>query len=273
MLTSSQLNQFHQEGFIVVENLATYSECDALRNRAIELVQDFDISRLKNYIAENTDNTSWEDYYYKKQEKICFFFEKEAFLPDGSLRFSKELSIQKISYALHLEDQIFKEFVNSAKLSLLIAELGVKDPLILQSMFLFKQPYIGGPVACHQDSSFLYTEPDSLIGIWVALEDASKENGCLWVIPEGHNSPLKFRSTRNQKGEVEYEIFDDTPWELHKMKPIEVSKGTAIIMHGRLPHMSLENHSSKSRHAFSVHLISQRSFYPNNNWLKKNYIK
>ena len=41
-------------------------------------------------------------------------------------------------------------------------------------MYIFKQPNIGGEVVCHQDSTFLYTEPESAVGFWVALEDASK---------------------------------------------------------------------------------------------------
>ena len=54
-----------------------------------------------------------------------------------------------------------------------------------------KQPNIGGEVVCHQDSTFLYTEPESAVGFWVALEDASKDNGCFWVAPGGHKGPLR----------------------------------------------------------------------------------
>ena len=38
-------------------------------------------------------------------------------------------------------------------------------------MYIFKQPRIGGEVVCHQDSTFLYTEPESAIGFWLAIED------------------------------------------------------------------------------------------------------
>ena len=53
-------------------------------------------------------------------------------------------------------------------------------------MYIFKQPNIGGEVTCHQDSTFLYTEPIDIVGLWFALEDATIENGCLWAIPGGH---------------------------------------------------------------------------------------
>lgn len=52
-------------------------------------------------------------------------------------------------------------------------------------MLICKQPYVGGEVVAHQDSSFLTTQPFSCVGIWLALEDASRENGCLWALPGG----------------------------------------------------------------------------------------
>lgn len=53
----------------------------------------------------------------------------------------------------------------------------------LQSMLIFKQPYVGGEVVPHQDSSFIATQPYSCVGIWLALEDATQDNGCLWTLP------------------------------------------------------------------------------------------
>ena len=52
----------------------------------------------------------------------------------------------------------------------------------------FQQPGIGGEVVPHQDNSFLYTEPTTCTGLWLALEDATLINGCLWAIPGSHKS-------------------------------------------------------------------------------------
>ena len=46
--------------------------------------------------------------------------------------------------------------------------IGLTKPLLLQSMMIFKHAHIGGEVNCHQDSTFLYTEPMSVVGIWLA---------------------------------------------------------------------------------------------------------
>lgn len=61
-------------------------------------------------------------------------------------------------------------------------------PLHSQSMLIFKQPFVGGEVVPHQDSSFLATAPLSCVGTWLALEDASRHNGCLWALPGGCTS-------------------------------------------------------------------------------------
>ncbi len=49
-----------------------------------------------------------------------------------------------------------------------------------------QQPKIGGEVRPHQDSTFLRTDPPSVVGLWWALEDATKQNGCLWALPGAH---------------------------------------------------------------------------------------
>ena len=133
-------------------------------------------------------------------DKIRFFFEEAAFAPDGNLGQSKERSINKIGHALHDLDPVFSHFSRSPKLAAFCADLGYKWPLLLQSMYIFKQPGIGGEVTCHQDATFLYTEPASVTGFWFALEDATRENGCMWAAPGAHKLGLKKRFVRAAEG-------------------------------------------------------------------------
>lgn len=56
----------------------------------------------------------------------------------------------------------------------------------------WQQPGIGGEVVPHQDNSFLYTEPTTCTGLWLALEDATITNGCLWAIPGSQKSISHF---------------------------------------------------------------------------------
>ena len=89
-----------------------------------------------------------------------------------------------------------------AQMAALVESLGHRDPVILQSMYIFKPPGIGGEVMCHQDSTYIYTEPESCIRFWFALEDATLENGCMQFIPGGHRLPLKKRNYRRADGKL-----------------------------------------------------------------------
>ena len=202
-------------------------------------------------------------------DKIRFFFEEDAFLPDGTLKQAKEQSINKIGHALHDLDPVFNQFSRTSEIRSLVTELGIEQPLLLQGMYIFKQPRIGGEVTCHQDSTFLYTEPQNIIGLWFALEDATLENGCLWAIPGGHKLGLKSIWKRNEEGGMSFEVFDSTAWPEEQLVPLEVTKGSVIVLNGLLPHKSLANRSAKSRQAYTLHVIPSDSSYPESNWLQR----
>ena len=130
-------------------------------------------------------------------------------------------------------------------------------------------PHIGGEVVSHQDSTFIYTEPESCTGFWFALEDATLENGCMQFIPGGHKLPLKKRNYRVSARKLVTETLDDTPWPENQRVPVEAQAGTMGMFHGRAPHLSAANHSSRSRHAYTLHVIDRNSHYPKSNWLQR----
>ena len=107
------------------------------------------------------------------------------------LRQPKALSINKIGHALHELDPVFDAFSHGPALGPSSPPTSAwRTPQLWQSMFIFKQPGIGGEVRWHQDATFLHSEPISVTGFWIALEDATVDNGCLWVAPGGHRGPL-----------------------------------------------------------------------------------
>ena len=266
--TQTELSRYSNDGFLVLRDFVSAHDCDLLRSRVAEMVSMFDPGELKSIFSTHEQNRTTDDYFLNSGDKIRFFFEEHAFNSDGTLKQSKERSINKIGHALHDLDPRFDTFSRSSKLRDLVSDLGVEDPLLLQSMYIFKQPNIGGEVTCHQDSTFLYTEPTNIVGLWFALEDATIENGCLWAIPGGHSKGLKSRWLRSPDG-MRFEIYDNTPWPEEELVPLEVKKGTLIVLHGLLPHRSYENKSNKSRHAYTLHVISGKAKYPANNWLQR----
>ncbi|MDX6403962.1 MAG: phytanoyl-CoA hydroxylase [Blastocatellia bacterium] len=268
-LVSEQLAAYDRDGFLVLEDFVDERACDRLRERAAELVRDFDPQGLVSIFSTREQTRTSDDYFLESGDKIRFFFEENAFNPDGTLRQSRERSINKIGHALHDLDPIFDSFSRTPEVKQLVTDLGIVDPLLLQSMYIFKQPRIGGEVTCHHDATFLFTEPLRLVGLWFALEDATIENGCLWVIPGGHKLGLKSRFVRAEGDGTRFEVIDSTPWPEDKLQPLEVKKGTVIVLHGLLPHLSRENQSSRSRHAYTLHIIDASARYPESNWLQR----
>lgn len=268
-IDDDQLTQYRRDGYLILEDFADAASCDRLRGRAEELVHDFDPSGIVSIFSTKEQNRRSDDYFLTSGDKIRFFFEEDAFTPDGTLKQSKEQSINKIGHALHDLDPVFSEFSRTPEIEQLVTDLGIERPLLLQGMYIFKQPRIGGEVTCHQDSTFLYTEPQHIAGLWFALEDATLENGCLWAIPGGHKLGLKSRWQRNADGGMRFEVFDQSPWAEERLIPLEVRQGSLILLHGLLPHKSLANRSAKSRHAYTLHVIGGDCRYPETNWLQR----
>jgi len=268
-MNAYQIAAYNRDGFLVLENFFSAEACDRLRSRAEELVREFDPGGIISIFSTREQTRTSDDYFLESGDRVRFFFEEDAFNSDGTLRQSKEQSINKIGHALHDLDPIFERFSRTKEIEQLVRALGIDDPLLLQSMYIFKQPRIGGEVTCHQDATFLFVEPLRIVGLWFALEDATIENGCLWAIPGGHKLGLKSRFVRANGGGTRFEIFDDSSWSEKNLEPLEVRKGTLIVLHGLLPHLSRENRSSKSRHAYTLHIIDASSEYPASNWLQR----
>jgi phytanoyl-CoA hydroxylase len=232
---------YARDGFLILEGMVAPSDCDALKARAEQLVADFDPQSVASVFSTRGQLHGRDRYFRESGDKIRFFFEEEAFDDAGRLRQDKRLSINKIGHAQHDLDPVFARFSRLPQLAALAGDLGLAQPLLLQSMYIFKQPRIGGEVGWHQDSTFLYTEPLSVVGLWFALEDATRENGCLWALPGGHEGPLRERWRRrpdSQGGDaLVMERLDDTPWPDEAL-PLEVPKGTLVVLHGKLPHGS-----------------------------------
>ena len=268
-ITPKQAEQYQRNGFLILENFVSTDACDGLKARAEELVSQFNPEGLVSVFSTREQNRIADDYFLTSSNKIRFFFEEAAFLPNGSLKQAKEKSINKIGHALHDLDPVFVRFSRTSDIKISVSDLGISSPLLIQSMYIFKQPNIGGEVSCHQDSTFLYTEPFDLIGLWFAIEDATTENGCLWAIPGGHMLGLKTRWIRTPQGKMEFQTLQTNHWPEEKLIPLEVKKGALIMLHGLLPHMSFANRSATSRHAYTLHVMSGNVHYPSDNWLQR----
>ncbi len=260
---------FDEAGVIILDGFVSPDACDQLKACAEALIDAFDPSEHASVFSTTSNAQHADRYFTESGDKIRFFFEDGAFDEDGRLRQARRDSLNKIGHAMHDLDPAFDAFSRTPELAAAAASLGLADAVIIQSMYILKPPRIGGEVVCHQDSTYIYTEPETCTGFWFALEDATVENGCMHFIPGEHRGLLKARHRRQADGQLRTEVLDDTPWPMERARPAEAPAGSLVIFSGRAPHMSGPNRSGRSRHAYTLHAIDRRSTYPADNWLQR----
>jgi len=269
MLDSAQRASYRDQGFLVLPGFKPAAEIAALRERALQIVEACDPEAGPSVFTTRDQARTADAQFLASGDRVHCFFEEEAFDAEGRLNRPKALAINKIGHAMHDLDPVFDRYSHGQALAALAADLGLAQPQLWQSMFIFKQPGIGGEVKWHQDASFLDTTPCTVTGFWFALEDATRDNGCLWVHGGGHHGPVRERFVREGDA-VRMESLDGTPWpRASQAQPVEVEAGTLVCLHGRLPHWSAPNRSPRSRHAYTLHAADARSRWSATNWLRR----
>ena len=270
-MTAKMVNFWEDNGYLIIENFKTNEECNELIKRSKELIEEQDFNKQQSIFDTISQTHNDDNYFLESGDKIRFFFEEKANLSENNIKTNKQYIVNKIGHALHDLDDKFINFSKTEDLDNIAKAIGFKNPLLLQSMYIFKQPKIGGEVVCHQDSTFLITEPESTVGFWFALEDANKENGCLQVASGGHKGPLR-KLFKRENNKMKMEELSNEPFPQTDTF-VEVKKGSLVLLHGRLPHYSCENKSLNSRHAYTLHVIDGNTKYLDYNWLQRPNLK
>lgn len=131
----------------------------------------------------------------------------------------------------------------------------------MQSMLFLKPAGLQGQ-AWHQDERYIPTRDRSLVGAWIALDDASVENGCLWVLPGSHRSGVIWPTREHGKPE-EFDVSDEAyGFDENGAVPVEVAAGDVVFVNGYLLHRSLRNRSERMRRALVNHYMSATSLLP-----------
>lgn len=255
-------NQFNREGYIVLDDFLRPAECEELIKTGVELAKD----------QPETDRTIWsESPPYKQFEKgspvfdsgrkILYFYEDEP---------SK--SLHKIGHALHVENPIFRCYTYSDRVKAVCQQLGLVDPVVVQSTYIYKNN--AAEVPAHQESSYLFAEPVPVIYFWIALEDSTVQNGCLWIARGSHTSGVHIRLIRNPDQESKDAFIYDRQFPMYprsSFTAIPVRKGSCILLHGNVVHKYGANRTDKSLNSYSFHILEKHNnrFF-DDNWIYEN---
>jgi phytanoyl-CoA hydroxylase len=155
------------------------------------------------------------------------------------------------------------------------------DVSALQSMLFFNPPKKGGQ-GWHQDSYYIQTQPDSLIGVWMAVDRADEENGCLWVAPGSHREPIYppvsragyvhaddrhiqglFHASHASHMDDSINKLSEIAAKYGEAVPVPLEPGDVLFFHSHLLHRSYRNGAEdRFRRSYVCHYCNARSWVP-----------
>src|SRR5262245_62171822 len=163
----------------------------------------------------------------------------------------------------HKISEVAAAYVSHPAIVEVLVELIGPDVKCMQSMLFIKASGKPGQ-AWHQDEDFIPTRDRTLTGAWIALDDATVENGCLWVIPGSHKPGLLWEM--RQQNDPRFDCTDESfnfPYHDEDAIPVEVTAGSVVFFNGYLLHRSLPNRTKGGyRRALVNHYMSASSLLP-----------
>lgn len=234
---------FQQQGYWVEPALLSPEEVEAARLAVTESIQRIS-EPGKGWVKEEPGTP------IQVQSKTSpFFYQMEPGLhPKDVPAAELELKVRKIMN-FDQEHPAFDAIANGPhKLKTLLETLLGPAPQLFQSMALIKPPHIGTEKPWHQDNAYFNVTPlDAVIGVWIALDHATIENGCMHVIPGGHKL-----GTLKHHHDKDCEIMENR-LDPSNAVDIELPPGGALLFYGMLPHQTPPNQSADRRRALQFH--------------------
>lgn len=226
LLSAAEIAQYRRDGFIVVRNLLgpeTVAACKAALAG----------------LAEGTIPANETKLMYETGVDAARLKPEE-----------REFAIRK--YMDFCEDApALKAAAFSARLHLVLDQLLGQGRVLMQEMALVKPPRIGGEKPWHQDAAyFRVTDPGLVVGVWIALDEALKANGCMELVPGTHLAggvPHVHENDFNRCRIVPEKLLAE------RRVAVEMQPGDALIFHSLVHHYTAANSSNMRRRAIQYH--------------------
>lgn len=223
-VTDDDINYFHQHGYLVIQDAFTPVEVEDALAGMVYLMDgknpDFRAIQHEPKLAKLKDNLEGDD---------------------------RRDTIRKIFRFVDYEPRLNAMAAHSGLLGVL-ERIMDDEPSLFQDMALVKPPRHGTEKPWHQDCAYFNLEQGTtVVGVWIALDEATPENGCMHIIPGSHNEGPMIHFKRR-----DWQICDThVPVARDTMVPLQ--PGGCLFWHGLLHHGSPVNHSSQRRRALQFH--------------------
>jgi phytanoyl-CoA hydroxylase len=239
VLTDDQVQHYRDHGYLVVEGLFGSEDCRRLMEHARDLVEGRTAPTGQVWI-------------------------EQAALDQGIVTEENRFEhLFKIGHQMHHHPGPFHEYATLPRLVEMLAQLIGPDVKCVQSMFIDKPPGVGTGQPYHQDAWYLKTEPDTLMALWIALEDADVENGCLAVVPGSHADPI--HPVEEPEDAMQAKIYRITAVGARKRPEalVPLKAGSGVFFTGHVLHRSGHNRSGRHRRSYVLHYADARSKWQN----------
>lgn len=279
VVTPEQVKFYHDNGYLVIENFFTPQEIALLKNDINNLLNNHQASLIEGHVKLMGTKPMFDSV-----QDATFFYEKRS-IDNGKLIDPLEKAVHKIAHGVQLHCDGAKKITFSDKMrEVFKSTSGFTNPVVMQGMFILKQPKIGEESPTHRDESYLITKPlGKVLGAWIAIDDSTEENGCLQFVPGSHKNvdsyPLWVRDQEElekQKsdplksamkfvGEGNYEQFEG------KFVKAPAKSGSLVLIHGLVVHKSNPNTSPNSRAAYTFHCFEKGNgvVWDERNWAQE----
>ena len=234
----------------------------------------FSRNPLKSGDIRNAENFVVDPYFQSSADHCHVFFEE----------IDRQIVLNRMGHGLHLHPnlkRVSQLIYDNSYLHSLLKHIGYRRPICLLSVYIPKLPHgQGSEVRPHQESAYAHTNPLSTCVLWVALEDATQENACMYGLRGSHTLPLKFVSqVDHERGERNYVKLNEVEIPAFNpagsvYSPLETMAGEALLFHGNYVHCSPQNISKKSRKALSFQFIeTDKTMFSPFNWIRSPKMK
>jgi phytanoyl-CoA hydroxylase len=232
-MTTEATEYYRENGFLVIEDAFSSGEIEALRHEATRICRG-ELGEMKGSPTFRGDETDEEIL----RQILCIHFP-------------------------HKISDLFHETLKSDPFVEVLTNIVGPNVKCMQSMQFIKAAGKPGQ-AWHQDEVYIPTRDRSLVGGWIAMDDATVENGCLWVIPGSQKTGTMY--FQEWHGDPRFDCALEAqrfPYTNDDAVPVEVRAGSIVFFNGYLLHRSLPNYAESGfRRSLVNHYMSAESLLP-----------